>query len=80
MSIYVIKSCLKPPDLNDVKNEILDLKPNSTPKISNFRMAKRCSVNLEHIPKGLDNYGDLLLLNYEAPCDYVDIYEKNGVF
>jgi hypothetical protein len=64
LSIYVIKSCIKPPEIDDEKIDMLDLKPNSAPKISNFRMAKRCSVNLDSIPEGIDNYGDLLLINY----------------
>lgn len=65
MSIYVIKSCIKGPDYDDVKNDVLDIKPASNPKISNFRMAKRCSVNLDSIPRMIDNYGDLLIIYYE---------------
>jgi hypothetical protein len=43
-------------------------------------MAKRCSINLEYIPKDLDNYADYFLLSYKDPTPFIDIYEKNGSF
>lgn len=43
-------------------------------------MAKRCSVNLDYIPRNLENYGEYILINYEQPSSFVDIFERNGIF
>ena len=52
----------------------------TVPKISNFRMAKRCTVNLEFNPNDIDYYANYFLLSYQNSVPFVDIYEKNGTF
>jgi hypothetical protein len=74
IQVFVIKSCV----LNNKGN--IDLKPNSAPKINNFRMAKKCTLNLEYEPKTMDNYSEYLLISYQEPIPYIDIWEKSGTF
>jgi hypothetical protein len=74
-SIFIIKSCIS---FNNTKD--IDLKPYSSPKISNFRIAKKSQMELEYEPNYIDAYADYFLLSYVVPCHYVDLYEKTGVF
>lgn len=62
-------------EIQNISNSKLNV-----PKITNFRMAKRCAINLEFGPKDLDNYADYFLLSYQEPSPIIDIYEKNGSF
>lgn len=52
----------------------------TSPKISNFRMAKRTTICLDKVPNDLDNYADHLLISYLEPSPVVDVYEKSGLF
>jgi len=42
IQVFLIKPCLL-----DTKGGV-ELKPNSAPKINNFRMAKKCTLRLEY--------------------------------
>ena len=72
--MYIIKSC------GTALSKNIELESFTSPKITNFRMAKRTSISLDKVPNDLDNYADHLLISYVEPSPVVDIYEKNGMF
>ena len=75
INIFIIRSCI---DKMSRQEEILKV-PNY-PKISNFRMAKKCTITLDYKPQCIDNYADYFLVSYKEPIPFIDIYEKSGCF
>ena len=61
LSIYIIKSYVNQAYLKE--NQTFYLKQNS--KISNFRMAKRATLELEFKPKHLEYFGDYFVIIYD---------------
>ena len=60
VSIYMIKSFIQ-----QSKNERNVQFSKNNQKISNFRMAKRASLEVEYFPKSIEYFGDYFLLLYK---------------